>query len=531
MSGETAGTDQGGLVEVVLYVKHHAAPWVGGHMLGIALAMLAGAVAWRVVLARFRSVLRRRTAPQQTMAEHIAPLIGYRGPDAEALLAGRKRERVIIRQWPDDPDQTGAVIACAYMKGRWDASDAALRQVERVAGQCQGGRWVATPDVGRRWVVLTRKAPEFVLPDRLDYTDTTGRVDLVPVGVRGDGRPVIYDLGSESPHVLIGAKTRSGKTSLETLIAAHVAGHGGIVTIADPKRVGFRHFRDLPNVKVVTGPLDLAGAAAEMHAALTEFRAEMEHRYALIEAGTDEATFTPWVFITDEFGSLSQMLAGAWKGRGQHPMQADYQWCLWRGAQARMHLVTASQQPNVAVLGSSDAREQYDLKIALGNPERATATMLFGDGAQLPNVPDGRGRAVVKFDGGLETVQIAYLPEAKAREIASTGTGRFPVTEPQATPDPTPTATTAPPLPPTGTRQQTPEHTETDGLRAPARWGTTDTRTHAVEQAPPPTGQSVTCHRCGHGWTTTAKPGSSVRCPKPDCRHSRRVPAAVAARR
>ena len=445
MTSPKPAADQGLLVDAVLYVKYHAAPWVAAHMTVLSVAFLVAVVASCVVSARVRAMLRRRNAPQQTLAEHLAPLMGYRGPEAEALFAGnRKRERVIIRQWPADPASTGAVIACRYMKG-WHASDAAMRQVERSAGQCQSGEWVATLDTHRRWVFLTRQAPEFVLPDRLDYTDTTGRVDLVPVGVRGDGRPVIYDLGSESPHVLIGAKTRSGKTTLESVIAAHVAGHGGLVTILDPKRVGFRHFRDLPNVKVVTGPLDLAGAADEMHAALAEFRAEMERRYALIEAGTDEATFTPWLLITDEFGSLSQMLAGAWKGRGQHPMMADYQWCLWRGAQARMHLVTASQQPNVAVLGSSDAREQYDLKIALGSPETATADMLFGKGVQLPTVPDGRGRAVVKFDGGLEVVQIAYLDikdGTRAREIAAAGSARFPVT--QAGPEPT-TATTAPP--------------------------------------------------------------------------------------
>ncbi len=288
-------------------------------------------------------------------------------------------------------------------------------------------------------------------------------------------------------------------------------------------------------MKVVTGPLDLAGAAAEMHAALTEFRAEMEHRYALIEAGADEATFTPWVFITDEFGSLSQMLAGAWKGRGQHPMIADYQWCLWRGAQCRMHLVTASQQPNVAVLGSSDAREQYDLKIALGNPERATATMLFGDGAQIPNVPDGRGRAVVKFDGGLETVQIACLPEAKAREIASTGTGRFPVTETRPVPETMPTATTAPPASPQSAHVQP---TSAHVPRAPARWSpqpTVGPQPTATATADPPAEPEVSpagllsCHRCGHGWTSKAAPGQSVRCPA--CGHRRRVPVAVAARR
>ena len=75
-------------------------------------------------------MLRRRNAPQQTLAEHLAPLMGYRGPEAEALFAGnRKRERVIIRQWPADPASTGAVIACRYMKG-WHASDAAMRQEE-----------------------------------------------------------------------------------------------------------------------------------------------------------------------------------------------------------------------------------------------------------------------------------------------------------------------------------------------------------------------------------------------------------------
>jgi hypothetical protein len=316
-----------------------------------------------------------------------------------------------IEDWPDDIDAAGASFTVRHAEG-WAASAPHVAPVLDAVVRHLGGQWSYQPDALHSRITFTRSAPAFVLPSRLDYVDTTGRVDLIPLGMRGDGKELIHDLGGESPHALIAAKTRKGKTSLLTLWAAHTASHGAAVMILDPKRVGFtKVFEGLRNVRVVTGPPDPAAAAAAMALAVGEFKTELERRYVAIENGTDESTLTPWLLILDEAGSLSMVL----RKYGLDSAMDDLQWLLWRGGQARMHVVTATQQASVKVLGSSDVREQYDCKIALGSGVgKESAKMLFGD-KPMPTVEDIRGRAVVEVDGDLLVAQLAYLAPDKAR--------------------------------------------------------------------------------------------------------------------
>jgi DNA-directed RNA polymerase subunit RPC12/RpoP len=477
-----------------------------------------GVAAWRAAQERRRQAERELARPLQTLGEHVAAVLGW-GGKANPLPAEHE-SWIVEHAWPEDPAASGAVITCRYVKG-WQGSDAQLGQLCRQAAVCLGGSWTARVVPGERWVQLTREAAPFELPDRFPYDALGLSVDQVPIGVRADGSPVIADLTSESPHVLVSASTGWGKTSVLGVLVAHVAAGGGLVDICDPKRVGFTNFRGLPNVRLHVEVGDMIGAVAQ-------FKAEMDERYRQLERGVSVEGLPLRLLVLDEMGSFRGQVRQRWTGKGQPPTFDQVQSILWQGRAARCHVVVAAQQANANVLGSSDCRDQFALRVAAGPQSAASSAMLFGN-ESLPEVTLRKGRAVVGVGAELTVVQLAFLDPRRAAEIAATGRGRFPAGDAAA-----PVA--EPPAPATSSPRADPDpagRTGADGGPGAAECGQQPTSAHvpradarwsanvgSAPTSPPMT--AMICSRCPHAWETRASAGQSIRCPS--CGARRRVP-------
>jgi hypothetical protein len=430
------------VVGAALVLAWLAHSWVVWSLDGLIVAV--GYACWKWDEQRRRAE-RARTLPLQIMGEQLKPILNPSGKPLHGDPGDVGDRYYVSRSWPADLTVAGAVITCRHQKG-WQFTSAAKANLEREVALCQGGEWVATVDpasAAKRWVLLTRLPEPFVLPKLVHYEDSTGDVYRIPVGVQGDGSPLVFDLNGPSPHMLVAAKTKRGKTSLLNVIVAHVAGNGGLVTVLDPKRVGFKAFRGLHNVKVITGSALGHGAAEAMIDAIGEFKTELERRFVLIEDDDDfdESTLTPWLLVIDEMGSFQMMLREHWLATRPNtragmtpPTVGDIAWLLMRARQARMYLVVATQRAEVDALGTGNIREQFDYRIGLGKMSKGTATMLFND-LPVPEFEDTYGRAVTEVIDELEVIQLAChdvdpVKAAKiAREIAARGTTRFTAVE------------------------------------------------------------------------------------------------------
>lgn len=428
-----------------------------------------------------------------------------------------------------------AILKVAWQKGRrplWDMIRADLAAAGRAVFRRPGKRRQTAG-----------------LPNRLQFVDDGGPVDMVPYGVGTDGKWLHADLTGTTPHVLISAPTGWGKTSFMSIFAAWVSSRGGTVDICDPKMIGFEVFEGVPNIQIHTEIEDMAET-------ITAFRKEVQERYRARKAGAninDRERYPLRLLILDEMGTLVVMLKRYYdreiKQRGdpsEPPWFEDVLIGLWQGRAAGCHIITGAQQANAQVLISSDARDQYGLKIAAGPQSHNAWAMLYGPSTRPISPGEKKGRAIAGIGAQLQTVQLAMINPDQARELALAGR-----------PDPGPpgpgsTSTWSPDTPPETDLQWPADDSQDERQDAepdqgrPERWTADDDQAAAELLAgqgqadPEPTPEPghfprkrgrppaerrppvpVSC-QCGHTWQSRARDGSWVKCPK--CRTSCRVP-------
>jgi DNA-directed RNA polymerase subunit RPC12/RpoP len=359
--------------------------------------------------------------------------------------------------------------------------------------------------------VLTRQAAPFALPAELAYTAGDG----VPLGKREDGELLAWDLDNQLfANALFAGPPGSGKSNALRCLIAGAARTGALIDVIDPKLgEDFELFADHPGIRVWTDPADWLRI-------LTEFADEIRVRAPT--RGRERDALPHRLLIIDETSEAYPAMAGL--GR---TVLAEYveklQSIARKGRAYKLHLVLATQKPVAKSLTGdpttgSALRDLCLFRVGLGKLSNSAAKMVFDLPSALP-VPAIAGRGQTDVDGELMVVQIFRLDGPEAAELAAAGTGRFPApvtpvppTEapPAASPLPCPVPAPTPPAAIVDTRSDTQTHAE------PSRVGEVSVDTQHTPQ------HTLSCYRCGHGWLSAAKPGSSIGCP--ECGHRRRVP-------
>jgi hypothetical protein len=191
------------------------------------------------------------------------------------------------------------------------------------------------------------------------------------LGIDAFGRvvqiPLLYN------HTLIGGATDNGKSGVQAVLIAYaVACRDAEVLLVDmkPGAVEFGPWRDCA--------LALADSPSRAMQLLKTVWAEVERRGALL-AELGEKKWLPgkhgpaWFVFIDELAELIRRVPAAAK-----LIESLLQVARFVG----ITLVCATQSPSNRVFGgSTDGRQQYQVRIGLGAKESTTSNLIFGPGA------------------------------------------------------------------------------------------------------------------------------------------------------
>lgn len=191
------------------------------------------------------------------------------------------------------------------------------------------------------------------------------------LGVDAFGQPVLIPLLYN--HTLIGGATDNGKSGVQSVLIAYaVACEDAEALLIDmkPGAVEFGPWRD--------AALALADTPSRAMQLLKMVWAEVERRGALLsELG--EKKWIPgkhgpaWFVFIDELAELMRRVPAAAK-----LIESLLQVARYTG----VTLVCATQSPSNRVFGgSTDGRQQYQVRIGLGAKESTTSNLIFGPGA------------------------------------------------------------------------------------------------------------------------------------------------------
>lgn len=508
------------VVKFLTHVRDVYVPWVESHLLIIALGALGLALLYALVrhlwhgrhkVSRPRIPQRRVKSPPTTAAQRNLEL-------KLRSRVGHADDVVNFIDWPADVSTPGAVLVVRYAPG-WSGVRMQVNLIHELVEQMCGGTWRPSHDHRHNKLRFIRQAPPLELPKRFEYPDT-GEVDKIPIAVSTAGE-VIINLKSQSPHILIAGTTGGGKTTTASVIIAHMAARGGLVSICDPKMVGYQqNFEGLHNVQVsVPDPDDDVAAMIEM---VDEFYRDMRSRYAYIREHKSRelpGSFPTRVLVIDEMGSFVLMIKEDWeihrpRGAANRPPTLDkLRKILFQGRFSRTIVVCAVQHANATAIGgsgSSDMREMYGMRISCGAPGDHGGDMLFGS-SDIPQIntihgEEVAGRGLVSRDGGdVMPVQLADITQDRARQIAARGAARFGVVTIETDDDPTRARALA--------RVDLP-------LQAVTGVTTREPVTPTLVLTP----VTLTCLKCNQPFETNAAGGTLVRCKNVTCKHPRRVP-------
>ncbi|MFD3815155.1 FtsK/SpoIIIE domain-containing protein [Streptomyces rubiginosohelvolus] len=200
---------------------------------------------------------------------------------------------------------------------------------------------------------------------------TTTCLEPAVVGVDAYGQPVLAPLLYH--HVLIGGSTDNGKSGIQSVLIAYaVACDDAEALLVDmkPGAVEFGPWRDCA--------LALADTPSRAMQLLKGVWSEVERRGALL-AELGEKKWIPgkhgpaWFVFIDELAELVRRVPQAAK-----LIESLLQVARFTG----ITLVCATQSPSNRVFGgSTDGRQQYQLRIGLGAKESTTSNLIFGPGA------------------------------------------------------------------------------------------------------------------------------------------------------
>jgi hypothetical protein len=286
------------------------------------LAGAEAAAAAALALGLFAFYVRTRTRPGWLSAGWIPRVRGVHdagrvGPLAEALapltnVSARAVERGL--HW--HPDYAESSPGDEVL--RWDIPPAfkAIGQVRgtvtdliesRVGfGLAASWRTSELPPV----LVLSRARS---LPPIVFLADVLDRVDALPasktaIGLDDLDRLVCWDWGCETPHGVMNAGSRHGKSETNKCLICQILRKGGSVTAIDVKEISFQGLEGLPRFTLVNDPGDIPA----MWEAIADFAGELNVRRAERAAGT--ATSWPVkLLIIEEANQFGEMTDDCWE--------------------------------------------------------------------------------------------------------------------------------------------------------------------------------------------------------------------------
>lgn len=253
--------------------------------------------------------------------------------------------------------------------------------------------FVTAPDLWSRW-----ERPESGL--------------LVPLGEDRFGNVVEIDFtSSNSPHLLIGGTTGSGKSeALNTILAGittHYSPEEVRLHLIDPKGTELEHFSTCEHVEGEIGWIEedaieiLARAVDEMQARYARFKGAKVRSLGDYNMKVSKAERLPrWVIVLDEYADLTS------EPEQKKTIEGHLRRLAQKARAAGIHVIIATQKPDATVI-STNLRSNLPAQLAL-RVKSATESRVIMDDSGAESLT-GMGDAFLKESGVLTRVQCAKV--------------------------------------------------------------------------------------------------------------------------
>jgi DNA segregation ATPase FtsK/SpoIIIE-like protein len=234
----------------------------------------------------------------------------------------------------------------------------------------------------------------------------------VPMGEDRFGRVVEIDFtSSNSPHLLIGGTTGSGKSeALNTILAGmteHYSPEEVRLQLIDPKGTELQH---LSGSKHVDGEIGwdeedaieiLSHAVDEMQARYAKFKSCKVRSLGDYNAQAPEGEQIPrWVIVLDEYADLTS------EPEAKKTIESHLKRLAQKARAAGIHVIIATQKPDASVI-STNLRSNLPAQLALRVKSSTESRVIMDDlGAESLT---GKGDAFFKESGVLTRVQCAKI--------------------------------------------------------------------------------------------------------------------------
>lgn len=343
-----------------------------------ALAGAEAACAAALALGVLAFYVRTRTRPGWLSRSWIPRIRGEHkpgrvGPLAEALATTTNTSaRAVERNLRWNPDYAlsspGDEVLSWQIPPAFKATGGERRTVEDLIAARVGFALTAswrTADLPPM-LSLTRSK---TLPQLVFLHEVLDRLDALPesksgIGLDDNGHLVCWDWACETPHGLMNAGSRHGKTEVNKCLVCQILRKGGAVTAIDPKEVSFQGLEGLPGFTLVNDPGDIAA----MWEAIADFASELAVRRAERTAGT--ATSWPLRLLiieeANQFGEMSDDMwdelpeefadfrgTELWKRKGAKKSPGFWRHVkaiAWQGAAFNMHVFIDGQDMQASVI-------------------------------------------------------------------------------------------------------------------------------------------------------------------------------------
>ncbi len=234
----------------------------------------------------------------------------------------------------------------------------------------------------------------------------------VPLGEDRFGDVITINFSSSnSPHLLIGGTTGSGKSeALNTILygmVEHYSSNELQLLLVDPKGTELNIFEKYSHLKG-----DIGWDDSDALQLLTMAVEEMQDRYQKLKAAkvksladfnaqtTDDHKLPWWVIVLDEYADLTS------DKEMKKQIEAELKRLAQKARAAGIHIVIATQKPSGDVI-STNLRSNLPAQLALRVKNSTESRVILDDaGAEVLN---GMGDAYLKADGKLVRIQCARV--------------------------------------------------------------------------------------------------------------------------
>ena len=260
------------------------------------------------------------------------------------------------------------------------------------------------------WYSITRGKREARMPNRVSWATEFVPGDILkpPVGQTKGKKWFRLNL-REDPHGIVAARTGYGKTTYMLLLMLWFWLHGAEIHIIDPKILSFRHLRGIPRITIYTEENWAYG--------VKKFYDSMMNYYRAVDADDKDAIKkyegSFHALFVDEMGSFTEIMEEEEGSKSE--TLALLKRCLRMGREANHQVFVGAQQASKPVMLSTETRDQFSNKVALGPQKKESWQCLMGESRIRYRKKKGRG---LHYSGDVFTeLQVTYLTIEEVADI------------------------------------------------------------------------------------------------------------------